>query len=85
MQLDIMEEIVVKEFRSRCVMCLHVATCSYFKKKSDKIIIQCELFEDDDDALTQNPPTGLCKTCDLASDCRLPGRRTGTWHCNEFR
>ena|SRR6187455_2128244 len=86
MPATIIEEIVVKEFRGLCLTCLHVATCSYFKRQSNKIVIQCELFEVDDEvALAQHSPAGLCKSCDLAADCRLPGRRMGIWHCNEFR
>jgi hypothetical protein len=86
MRPTIIEEIVVKEFRGLCVTCLHGPSCSYLKRKSDKIVIQCELFEADDEVVvTTHTPAGLCKSCDLAADCRLPGRKIGIWHCNEFR
>lgn len=85
MQHHIIEDIVINEFRSLCSTCLHIDTCTYFKKKSDKVIIQCEMFEVDDSPLQLREVDGLCKTCDLADDCKLPGRRIGTWHCNEFK
>lgn len=82
---EMVEEIVINEFRGLCTSCVHSNTC-YFKKNSHKVVIQCELFEVDQEvALPQNDPNGLCKTCDLAEACRLPGRKMGTWHCNEFQ
>lgn len=85
MQRTMIEEMVVREFRSLCSTCLHVDSCAYLKRRSGKIVIQCELFEvDDEHSVSQSNPSGLCKSCDLAAGCRLPGRRTGTWHCNEF-
>ena len=86
MQREIIEEIVVSEFRGLCSSCIHISTCGYFKKNSHKGIIQCELFEVDEEvALPQNNTNGLCKTCDLEAACKLPGRKMGTWHCNEFQ
>jgi hypothetical protein len=85
MEIQMIEDMVVKEFTGLCATCLHTASCSYFKK-SDKAVIQCELFEIDDEAVSiSHIPAGLCKTCELASECRLPGRKIGTWHCNEFQ
>ena len=85
MQRTNIEDIVMREFTGLCSTCLHINTCTYHKGASEKIIIQCELFEADDEPLTaQNTAFGLCKNCDLASGCNLPGRKTGTWHCNEF-
>ena len=86
MQKAIMEEIVVSELRGLCSSCIHLATCCYYKKNSHKVVIQCELFEVDDEVGSpQNNPEGLCKNCDLSAACKLPGRRIGTWHCNEFQ
>jgi hypothetical protein len=86
MQNEIIQEIVVKELKGLCSSCVHLTTCGYFKRNSHKVVIQCELFEVDEVvALPQNVPDGLCKTCDLAAACRLPGRKMGTWHCNEFQ
>lgn len=86
MQMEMIEEILVREFRGLCSSCIHIASCSYFKKNSHKDIIQCELFEVDDEIdLSQNSPGGLCKTCDLRAKCRLPKRKVGTWHCDEFQ
>ncbi|HMG93903.1 MAG TPA: hypothetical protein VK589_27780 [Chryseolinea sp.] len=86
MHRDVIEEIVISEFKGLCSSCVHLASCGYFKKNSHKAVIQCELFEVDDEVvLPQNIPDGLCRNCDLAAECRLPGRRMGTWHCNEFQ
>ena len=83
---EIIEDMVVREFKGLCSTCLHVDSCAYSKRKSDKIVIQCEMFEvDNDNPSGESTPEGLCKNCDLARFCRLPGRKTGTWHCNEFQ
>ena len=86
MRHDIIEDIVVREFKDLCFTCLHVDSCAYSKMHPDKLVIQCEMFEVDNESLSGvNSADGLCKTCDLAAHCRLPGRKTGTWHCNEFQ
>lgn len=85
MQLEVIEDIVLKEFKGLCSTCVHVDSCAYFKRKSAKIIIQCEMFEVDNSPLNEKDRGGLCKSCDLADECRLPGRKFGTWHCNEFQ
>jgi hypothetical protein len=86
MRHDLIEEMVVKEFMGLCSTCAHVHSCAYSERRSDKVIIQCEMFEVDHDNLSgEKTPSGLCRTCDLTTVCRLPGRKTGTWHCNEFQ
>jgi hypothetical protein len=79
------EQLVAKELKSLCITCMHTHDC-VFHRLSIKAIIQCELFEFDlghDER--SGTPHGLCKTCDNASLCKLPGRIEGLWHCNEFR
>lgn len=86
MQRDTIEELVLREFRGLCLSCLHVDTCTYHVSAPNRDVIQCELFElDDEPRVESESASGLCKGCDFAVSCRLPGRRTGTWHCNEFR
>jgi hypothetical protein len=79
------EQLVAKELKSLCTTCMHTHEC-VFMKASTRAIIQCELFQLDlDQEYILDAPKGLCKTCDNASVCKLPGRREGLWHCNEFR
>lgn len=80
---EIIEEMVSEGMKGLCPTCLHGQTCVY-RSKAEKDIIQCELFEED---LEIDSPAlrGLCKTCDHASYCTLPGKKSGVWHCNEYR
>jgi hypothetical protein len=79
---QLIEEIITREVRGLCTTCIHAETCAY-SLSSTKTIIQCELFQLDQ-AVEVLSSGGLCKTCDQLSTCRLPGRRTGVWHCDEF-
>ena len=86
MRHDIVEDMVVREFKDLCSTCFHVDSCAYSKKEPDKLVIQCEMFEvGGEDLSRENIPEGLCKTCDVATHCRLPGKKLGAWHCNEFQ
>jgi hypothetical protein len=53
-------------------------------KEFRKLFDHYELFENEPDQSLPGDPGGLCKTCDRADKCELPGRRTGTWHCKDF-
>ena len=80
---EIIEEMVSAGMTGLCPTCLHDETCVY-RSNSVKDVIQCELFEVD--AEIDSPALrGLCKTCDHASYCTLPGKKSGVWHCNEYR
>jgi hypothetical protein len=81
--LGLIEEIIVMEMKGLCTTCAHATHCVYLKSSS-KAIIQCELFELDGTLKSPTSANGLCKTCDNASRCNLPGRAEGVWHCNEF-
>jgi hypothetical protein len=82
---EIIEDIVMREFKALCDTCAHQGDCVYHQT-STKAIIQCELFEYEEEQIIGSAAAlGLCITCDLANECTLPGRKVGTWHCNEFR
>jgi hypothetical protein len=82
---EAIEDIVTRELRGLCTTCVHADRCIYHKTAT-RIIIQCELFQlDPAERIDANSLQGLCTTCDHASHCRLPGRKYGIWHCNEFR
>lgn len=84
MHLNDLEEIVVRELRSLCSNCLYRNTCSY-RNTTKKVIIQCELHVLDLDTSDDAQPKGLCKSCDTFNSCKLPGKNTGVWHCQEFK
>jgi hypothetical protein len=81
---ELIEDVIISEVKGLCVTCAHADSCVYYKTAT-KSIIQCELFElDNSSRAALRAPKGLCKTCDLATRCKLPGRLEGLWHCNEF-
>lgn len=81
----IIEDLIARELRAICGTCIHRDACVY-RKTSTRAIIQCELFQLDQEQVPDDPHTkrGLCITCDLADTCTLAGRRQGVWHCREF-
>jgi hypothetical protein len=80
----IIEEIVERELKSLCGTCVHKGECKYYRA-SAKAIIQCELFErGEDNHVNSLSKVGLCKMCDHADHCSLPGRKNGVWRCTEF-
>lgn len=84
---ETIKDIVTRELKALCISCAHTQTCPY-RKAASKVIIQCEFFQLDLLDLTkqsaQDPPQGLCATCDHANHCTLPGRKEGAWRCNDF-
>jgi hypothetical protein len=81
---ELIEDVIISEVKGLCGTCAHADNCFYYKTAL-KAIIQCELFElDNTSRAGLSSPKGLCKTCDLATRCKLPGRVQGLWHCNEF-
>jgi hypothetical protein len=82
---EIIEDIITRELRGLCVSCAHADRCIYHKD-SLKLVIQCEMFDlDQASRPTPQPLQGLCRTCDHAPYCKLPGRKNGVWRCNEFQ
>ena len=83
--LEYIEEIVANGLKGLCLSCVHRHSCVY-RQRSTRNVIQCEMFELDTDGDIENTeePAGLCRTCDHARGCKLVGRKTGVWHCNEY-
>jgi len=82
------EEIVIKELSGLCGSCIHFEGCMY-RKNSEKVVIQCEVFESFHEASgknsVNNPPLkGLCLNCSKNHFCHLPKEVTGVWHCEEY-
>jgi hypothetical protein len=54
----------------------HVSTVKGFSNGKNKQAIEFE---------KSNQLVGLCMNCDKANFCQLPERKTGVWHCEEYR
>ncbi|HEX5168726.1 MAG TPA: hypothetical protein VFW11_06105 [Cyclobacteriaceae bacterium] len=83
---DSIESLLLNELRGLCINCAKAEHCSY-RNGTDKIIIQCEMYQlggEADAFASALPPRGLCTNCYRADSCQLPGRRTGIWHCEEY-
>lgn len=84
------EEMVINELNGLCVSCVHFNDCVY-RKNSNKIVIQCEVFESvqeaiDENSITNNMPLkGLCLNCSKSHYCQLPKEPSGVWHCEEYQ
>lgn len=74
------------ELKGLCVNCTLSSSCSY-RKATDKIIIQCELYQLGE---VEEVPgllaiqKGLCSNCEREDTCQLSARHTGIWHCQEY-
>jgi hypothetical protein len=79
------ETLLQNELQGLCTNCVNTAHCSY-RKATDKIIIQCELFELNNPVVHESVSGlgGLCANCATAVFCQLPGRNVGVWHCEEY-
>jgi hypothetical protein len=80
----IIEEIVARELQPLCTTCIHMHTCMYYQQAT-RAVIQCESYEVDDEDHGSPEARGLCKNCDNLGKCTLPGKNTGTWHCNDYK
>jgi hypothetical protein len=86
MNSQLIEGLLKNELKGLCINCVLVSSC-LFRKTTDRIIIQCELFQVDDEADVLHPVSmqkSLCMNCARNNSCQLPGRRTGVWHCEEY-
>ena len=80
------EEIVMKELNGLCGSCIHLGDCVYHRR-SDKLVIQCELFESRVESVASVedvPLKGLCLNCSKAPFCHLLKETSGVWHCEEY-
>jgi hypothetical protein len=85
--LSDIEEIVVKELGGLCTSCVHFDECVY-RKTSDKVVIQCEVFENSEgspvERIDRTLVRGLCLNCSKNRFCHLPREASGVWHCEEY-
>lgn len=83
--LSDVQEIVTRELSGLCGSCNHYDGCVY-RKNSDKVVIQCEVFEDSGGTLDTAEVVlkGLCLNCSKAPLCHLPKQTSGVWHCEEY-
>jgi hypothetical protein len=77
------EEMIITGFKGLCETCVNAETCVY-SRLAAKAVIQCELFEENHEEIRTENPCGLCRNCENAPTCKLPGRKHGVWHCEEF-
>lgn len=82
------EDLVSKELIGLCGSCVHFDGCVY-RKNSQRIVIQCEVFESVTGATKgipakQNPVKGLCVNCSRNHFCHLPREASGVWQCEEY-
>jgi hypothetical protein len=84
---QLIEVLLSNELRSLCTDCAAFEACAY-RKMSVKIIIQCELYEQDtfQSSHLQETDTrqGLCMNCSHADTCCLPDKQFGVWRCEEY-
>ena len=70
-----------------CTNCAKATHCSYLAA-TEKIIIQCQLYEFNQDNIVSEveyvQTKGLCMNCAKADFCHLPNRVVGVWHCEEY-
>lgn len=83
---ELIEHLIQSELKGLCTNCEFAKHCSY-RKATDKIIIQCELYQLSElERVPQLVSTqrSLCTSCCKADACHLPGRHTGIWHCEDY-
>lgn len=83
---ELIENLLDQELQGLCVNCVNAPSCSY-RMATEKVVIQCELFEMNSPAVYDAAPSrvsGLCTNCFKTTFCQLPGRNVGTWHCEEY-
>jgi hypothetical protein len=84
--LETTEGLLLNELRGVCIDCANAGHCSY-REATDKIIIQCEMHQlvhEVETFASDKAPRGLCINCCKVTSCKLPGRSTVIWHCEEY-
>lgn len=81
------ENILVMQLTEKCSSCQHYEECT-IRASSKKVVIQCELFEDRQEAFMEHDElpqtTGLCVSCNKRHFCFLPKDAAGVWHCEGY-
>ncbi|MEQ8364879.1 MAG: hypothetical protein RIF39_06820 [Cyclobacteriaceae bacterium] len=93
---DPIHNLVQEGLLGLCETCIHKTSCVY-RIQSNKIILQCELFEIgkannlyahrndwEYKELKVNSRKGLCSNCLNEPHCQLPKANGGVWHCEEY-
>ena len=84
--LALIEDLLQHELKGLCTNCELASKCLY-RKETNKIIIQCELYqlrEATGVPREVSAQRSLCTSCSKAGTCRLPGRHMGIWHCEAY-
>jgi hypothetical protein len=84
---ELIEVLLEHELKGLCTNCSLASGCTY-RKTSPKIIVQCELYqliEDSESIENKLFQKGLCMNCSRVDSCKLPGKHTGIWHCEEYK
>jgi len=84
--LALIEHLLQNELKGLCTTC-NVASKCFYRKGTNKIIIQCELYQLYEAAGVPQETSAqrsLCTSCSRGDTCRLPGRRMGIWRCEVY-
>ena len=84
--LALIEDLLQHELKGLCTTCGLASKC-FYRKETNKIIIQCELYQ-----LSEAPVVpqevlaqrSLCTSCSKADTCQLQGRHMGIWRCEAY-
>jgi hypothetical protein len=81
--LESVQHLLEHELQSLCTNCAYFDTCSY-RMKASKIIVQCELYELNQELSFPAAVKGLCMNCCKVDSCVKPHSESGVWHCDEY-
>ena len=82
----LIEDLLQNELKGLCTTCGLAGKC-FYRKGTNKIIIQCELYqlcEASDVPQEASAQRSLCTSCSKAETCGLPGRHRGIWRCEVY-
>jgi len=84
--LALIEDLLLNELKGLCTNCGLASKC-FYRKETNKIIIQCELHQLCEAPGAPREASGqrsLCTSCSKADTCQLPGRHMGIWRCEAY-
>ena len=82
----LIEHLLENELKGLCTNCGLASKC-FYRKETNKIIIQCELYQlcEAPNVAPEAPAQrSLCTSCSKANTCRLTGRHMGIWRCEAY-